>query len=356
MSNRAQHWWQADIASPSEPHRQQALARQAQLTKPPGALGLLEHSAVALAAMLGSDTPAIERVGIAVFAADHGICEEGISAFPQAVTVQMIDNFVGGGAAISVLAQQLGASLRVINAGANTNTAFAAPVIDRPIAQGSKNFAKGPAMSEAECLAALALGRDIADEISEEDADLLIGGEMGIGNTSSASALGCALLNAKPEDLCGPGTGLDSKGVGHKAAVISTALERLASLPQPMSALQLLSELGGFEIAALSGFYLRAAKLGKPVLVDGFISTAAALYAQALAPASREWMLFAHRSAEPGHQAMLSALNAEPLLDMQLRLGEASAAALAVPLLRQACALHNGMATFEEAAVAAKLR
>lgn len=340
--------WQQPIAAPSEPHRQAALHRQAQLTKPAGSLGELESLAVTLAGLQATNLPRIEQVCIAVFAADHGVCEEGISAFPQAVTGQMIANFVAGGAAISVMAKQLGAALEVINLGTVSPLPIDDGVIDEHIAPGTGNLARQPAMTDAQLQAALAAGDRAAQRAADRQADVFIGGEMGIGNTTSATALACALLGEDATALTGPGTGLTPEGVAHKAQVIAQALARHGTRPEPLA---VLASLGGFEIVALAGAFIGCAVRGIPVLVDGFIVSTAALAACQLRPQLRPWLLFAHQSREPGHQRLLHALDATPLLDLSLRLGEGSGAAVAVPLLRNACALHNQMATFADANV-----
>jgi nicotinate-nucleotide--dimethylbenzimidazole phosphoribosyltransferase len=329
-----------------------ARERQSQLTKPPGALGDLEGLAITLAGWQGRVQPSLERVHISVFAADHGVTEEGISAFPAAVTAEMIRNFVRGGAAISVLARTLGASLEVVNLGTLGETPIAG-AHDVRLGPGSANFVKGPAMTDEQLTGALEAGRASVERARAGQAQLYIGGDMGIGNTTAAAALASALLSARPEVLAGPGTGLDAAGVAHKAAVIRRALERhTGHLRTARDALQ---RVGGFEIAALAGAYVRCAQLGIPALIDGFIAGSAALAASRMRPGAQAWWLFAHRSKEPGHTAILEALEARPLLDLGLRLGEGSGAAAAVPLLRLACELHAGMATFAEAGVSGKL-
>ena len=329
-----------------------ARAHQGALTKPPGALGELETLAITLAGWQGRVQPSLERVHISVFAADHGVTDEGVSAFPAAVTAEMIKNFVRGGAAISVLARALNATLEVINLG-TIGPAVIAGAHDVALGAGTANFVNGPAMTTAQLEGALEAGRQSAERALGSGAQLYIGGDMGIGNTTAAAALACALLSAKPEALAGPGTGLDERGIARKAAVIHRALEKHAG--HLRSARDVLQRVGGFEIAALVGAYLRCAQLGLPALIDGFISSAAALAASRMRPGVRAWWLFAHRSKEPGHAAILSALEARPLLDLGMRLGEGSGAAVAVPLLRLACELHAGMATFAEAGVSGKL-
>lgn len=343
-------WWLNPCKASDASAYQHALARQQQLTKPAGSLGRLEALAVQLAGLQGQVKPAMEQVWIAIFAGDHGVVAEGVSAYPQAVTGQMLHNFVAGGAAISVLAQQLAAQLEVIDLGTVTPSLNLPGVRHLNIAAGTANFVNGPAMTEAQGRLALQAGRDSARRALASGAQLFIGGEMGIGNTTAASALACALLDCPVSDLTGPGTGLDARGVSHKVTVIERALAVHAA--QRGDALHTLFNLGGLEIAALVGAYLACAQDGIVVLVDGFICSVAALVATRLNPACREWLVFGHRGAEPGHRHVLHCLDAQPLLELGLRLGEGSGAALAVPLLRLACALHGQMATFAEAAVA----
>ena len=346
----SEQWWLQGCQALDMLARNQAQARQQQLTKPAGSLGQLEQLAIQLAAMQGNPRPLIERLWISVFAGDHGVVAEGVSAFPQAVTGQMLRNFVAGGAAISVLAKQLGASLEVIDLGTAVPLEALRGVRHLQVGAGTQNFLQGPAMTPAQASIALAAGRDSVQRAREAGSQLFIGGEMGIGNTTSATALACLLLECPALELVGPGTGLDNAGVAHKAAVIEAALE--LHRPAIREAGEALQRLGGFEIAALTGAYLACAQQGITALVDGFICSVAALVAVRLNPHCRDWLLFAHRSAEPGHRRVLEELQAEPLLDLGLRLGEGSGAALAVPLLQLACSLHNQMATFAEAAVA----
>ncbi|MFT0141428.1 nicotinate-nucleotide--dimethylbenzimidazole phosphoribosyltransferase [Alcanivoracaceae bacterium MT1] len=328
----------------------QGRQRQASLTKPAGSLGRLEQLAITLSAQQQRPRPAVDRVRIVVFAADHGVCAEGVSAFPQEVTGQMIANFVNGGAAISVLARHLGAELEVVNLGTAHPLPARDGVVMAEIAPGTANLATAAAMSEEQLQAALSAGRDAVQRAA--GAELFIGGEMGIGNTTAAAAVACALLDLAPEVLAGPGTGLDADGLRHKVAVLHRALQRhrdtVAEADQP---LPVLASLGGFEVAALAGAFLAAAQTRIPVLVDGFIASVAALAATRLQPGLAEWLHFAHQSAEPGHARVLAALDADPLLRLNMRLGEGSGAAAAVPLLRQACALHNQMASFQDAGI-----
>lgn len=338
----------ATCAAPDTANADAARARQAILTKPPGSLGRLEEAAIALAGMQGTATPSLERVWISVFAADHGVAAEGVSAFPQAVTGEMVRNFASGGAAISVLARQLDARLDVVQLGTVNDPGTIEGVRRVLIAPSTANFCEHAAMTDAQLHAALGAGAEAVALARASGAQLFVGGEMGIANTTAATALACALLDASPADLAGAGTGLDAAGIRHKVSVVERALQRHADADAPLERLRC---LGGFEIAALAGAYLAAAQAGLPVLVDGFISTAAALAAVRINPDARDWLLFSHRSQERGHAALLDALQARPLLDLDMRLGEGSGAAVAVPLLRLACALHAGMATFEQAGV-----
>lgn len=330
-----------------------ARSRQDSLTKPPGSLGRLEELAIMLAAAQGAETPHVERPWIAVFAADHGVVAEGVSAFPQAVTAEMIRNFARGGAAISVIARTLGAELEVVNLGTVGDLEDLPGVHHLSIARGTANLMREPAMDMAQCAAALEAGRASVERALRADADLYIGGEMGIGNTTAATALAAILSGMQPEHLAGPGTGLPPAGVAHKVAVVRAAL----ALHQPcvQSVFDAVRRVGGLEIAALAGAYVACAQVGLAVLVDGFIASVAALVADRLCTGASHWFIFAHASAEPGHARVLDALGAQPMLDLGMRLGEASGAGVAVPLLRMACALHAGMATFEQASVSGKL-
>ncbi|MDM3871415.1 nicotinate-nucleotide--dimethylbenzimidazole phosphoribosyltransferase [Porticoccus sp. W117] len=342
-------WWQIEIAKPTDAAMNKARQRQEQLTKPPGSLGQLENLAVQFAGWQNSEQPAVERVAVRIFAADHGVVSEGVSAFPQVVTAEMVRNFARGGAAICVLSRQMDADFAVLNMGTVTELEPLPGVTNVQLAAGTENFCQTAAMSESVVAEALQAGAD-----SVVDADLFIGGEMGIGNTTAAAALTSQLLGLPPLVTVGRGTGVDDQGWARKRNAVQRALdlhsEHLHSehCQQP---LEILRRLGGLEIAALVGAYISAAQRSIPSLVDGYICSAAALVACRLKPAVRDWLLFAHRSAEPGHRHILEHLQAEPLLDFGMRLGEGSGAAVAVPLLRSACQLHNQMATFAEASV-----
>lgn len=344
------HWIEASCPEPSPAHEEAARARQAVLTKPPGSLGRLEALAIALAALQASERPSARRAPIILFAGDHGVTAQGISAFPAAVTVEMLRNFAAGGAAIAVLARTLDVPLTVVDAGTLAEQPIAGVVTDKP-RRGTRDFTAEPAMTPDELDFALAAGRRAVEAAGE--ADLLLFGEMGIGNTTSAAAVAAALLGTAPADIAGAGTGLDAEGIARKVAVIEAGLAR-HGLDASSDPRRILAAVGGLEIAALAGAIVAAAQVGRPVLVDGFIVTVAALAATRLNPGCIPWLIYSHRSAERGHAHVLAALGARPVLDLNLRLGEGSGAAAALAVLRLACALHNGMATFEEAAVSGR--
>ncbi len=326
-----------------------ALARQDQLTKPRGSLGRLELLGVQLAGIQRRVTPVIRDPLVVVAAGDHGIAAEGVSAFPQEVTGQMILNFVAGGAAINVLARSAGARLMVLDAGSRAEIDEQPGLRVRRIRPGTGNFAREPAMTRAEALAAIAFGLEVASEEAANGTDLIAVGEMGIANTTAASAVVAAFTGRPVVEVTGRGTGVDDAAWRHKCEVIAAALELHAvDLDDPLSVLM---AVGGLEIAALAGVIVGAASAGVPVLLDGFITGAAALTAYHLAPAVRPYMIAAHRSVEPGHRIVLETLGLEPLFDLGLRLGEGSGAALAIPMVRSAAAILTEMATFESASV-----
>lgn len=328
---------------------QAAVARQASLTKPAGSLGRLEEMAIWLAGCQGRVCPKIERPWISVFAADHGVTEEGVSAFPAVVTQEMVKNFAAGGAAITVLARENGAQFEVVDVGVFNDVAPLPSLISARVAAGSSNFKLQPAMTEAQLQAALTAGEAAVERALAAGADLFIGGEMGIGNTTAAAAMISQLCNAPLETIVGHGTGINDEQKQHKAKVIQTALDlHRAAMTDAMSVLQ---HIGGLEIAALTGAYLHCARHGLPMVIDGVISCAAALVACKVAPKAKAWMVFGHQSVEPAQQAVFSDLAVDPLIDLQMRLGEGSGAALAIPLIKLACALHAQMATFEQAGV-----
>ena len=337
--------------NPAQPfpleYLEKAKAYQATLTKPQGALGALEDIAIRFSAYQKTLSPKIDQIQVVVMAADHGVAVEDVSLFPQSVTAEMIENFAHGGAAISVVARNLSAKLTVFNLGTVNKLKSLANIIDAYVGPGTENFTRSSAMTMAQCEKALNHGKEAADWAKFSRCQLFIGGEMGIGNSTSAAAIASAILLRPAADIAGPGTGLDSQGVEHKINVI----ERGLALHQDRTPLQVLKNLGGFEIAALVGAYISCAQQGIPVLLDGFISTAAALIASAINPSIKPWMMASHNSQEPGHQLILNSLGLTPLVDLRLRLGEASGAAVVVPLLQSACLLQGQMATFEAAQV-----
>ena len=345
-------WINDPLATLNDNAKKRGIERQGQLTKPPGSLGGLEAMAVRLCAMQGVDKPCVDNAQVVVFAGDHGIAAEGVSAFPQVVTGEMVKNFSRGGAAICALARQNNAQFEVVNLGTVVDLSAMENVLDNTIMPGTLNFAQQPAMSLEQLSQALTAGMVAVHRAAAHKATVFIGGDMGIANTSSATALAAWATGQSVTRLVGPGTGLDVQGVGHKGRVIEAALAKHgAAMTTPLEALR---HVGGLEIAALVGAYIRAGQLGIAILVDGFITTSAAILAAKIQPQITQWMFFAHASAEPGHQTMMAALGADPILDLGMRLGEGSGAGVALSILKSACATHNEMATFAEASVSEK--
>ncbi len=326
---------------------QDARKHQDNLTKPRGALGRLEDVACWFAARQGKVRPDSLTPHIAVFAGDHGITDEGVSAFPSVVTGEMVKNFSRGGAAINVLARRCEATLSVIDVGVITDLAGLNGIVHAKVRPGTANLLNEAAMNEAECAAAIHVGREQAKEAIGNGANLLIAGDMGIGNTTASACMICRLADASPEVVVGFGTGVDDAGRNAKVDVVTRALERIAGMDET----RVLQEVGGLEIAAMAGFYLQASEAGVPVLIDGFIASAAALAAKTIEPEVTDWMLASHISHENGHAMALNALGLSALIDFEMRLGEGSGAALVAPLLQSAIALHNEMATFASAGV-----
>jgi nicotinate-nucleotide--dimethylbenzimidazole phosphoribosyltransferase len=317
-------------------------------TKPRRSLGRLEDLACRLAGIRGAAQIDALRPAIVVCAADHGIAAEGVSAYPQEVTAQMLANFAAGGAAVCVLSRQAGARLVVVDLGVRRPLPHPG-VLDRRVGAGTANAAHGPAMSGAQMRRAVAAGIELAEELVNEDIGVVALGEMGIANTTAASALTAALLRCDPDSLCGAGTGLDEAGLERKRAAVSRALE--ANCVSPHDPLGAVAGVGGFEIAGLIGLILGCAANRTPVLIDGFITAAAALAAVCFDQRCGAALIASHRSPEPGHQPILQALGQEPLLDLGLRLGEGTGAALALPLVAAAAAVLGEMASFEQAGV-----
>ncbi|MEK5023716.1 nicotinate-nucleotide--dimethylbenzimidazole phosphoribosyltransferase [Paenibacillus sp. FSL M7-1046] len=318
------------------------------LTKPPGSLGRLEALAVRLAGISGVEQPSYGKRTVVVMAADHGVCSEGVSAFPQEVTVQMAHNFLSGGAAVNVLARQGGAEVKLVDIGIGGDLSHP-ELIDRKVRRGTCNMAQGPAMSREEALRAILAGVNVAEEAVKSGTEILITGEMGIGNTTASAAVLCALEGIPAEIAVGRGTGIDDERLRHKITVVERALQ--INTPDPDDAIDVLAKVGGLEIAGLAGLILGAAAARVPVVLDGFISGAAALAAKALAPESIHYMIASHVSGEQGHKLMLERLGLEALLDLGLRLGEGTGGALCLHLIEAVCRIMREMATFESAGV-----
>jgi len=346
------HWINEPTKTPDVKIEAAAREHQNQLTKPAGSLGRLEELAIQFAALQGVLKPELNNVHIIVFAGDHGVTEENISAYPQAVTAQMVENIANGGAAISVLAKEIGAKLKVVDVAVNGPASVSANVTIKRLVNGTANFAKAEALSKDNTVKALDVGRERILKSCKDGMQLFIGGEMGIGNTTSASTLAASLLEMNVEQLTGPGTGLEQSAINHKSLVIQQALydHRKAAV----TSLDKLRCFAGAEIVALVGAYVTCAQHGVPILIDGFISSVAALYARSLNKGVCDWLLFSHQSKEPGHKHVLKALKATPIIDLGMRLGEGSGAAVAYSLIKNAIALHNNMATFSEAGVSEK--
>lgn len=327
-----------------------AEARQSQLTKPARSLGRLELLAVQLAGITGTERPRLGPTVIVVMTADHGVTAEGVSAYPASVTVEMVRNFLAGGAAINALARAIHARVIVVDMGTfKPVTRDDSRLIVRRIAAGTANLATGPAMTPAQALAAIEAGIEIAETLAARRVGVICAGEMGIGNTTAASAIIAAVTGQSAAAVTGRGTGLDDAGLARKLAVIERALR--LNHPDVTNPLDVLAKLGGFEIGGLVGLILGASQRQRVILLDGLISTAAALLAVRLSPEVRGYLIAGHRSVEPGHGVALHALGLEPLLDLGLRLGEGSGAALAIPIVHAAARTLAEMATFEEAAV-----
>jgi nicotinate-nucleotide--dimethylbenzimidazole phosphoribosyltransferase len=326
------------------------------LTKPPGSLGRLEGLARQLAGITGLDLPRIERPAVVVFAGDHGVTAQGVSAYPSAVTAQMVANFVGGGAAINVLARLAGAEVVIVDVGVaglipgvEGAVDGGARLVTRRISNGTRDMTEEPAMTRSQATAAIDAGRSVASDLIAGGVDVLAVGEMGIGNTTAASALAAVITGRPPIETTGRGTGLDDPAVRHKVTVVERALDRRR--PDASDPVGLLAAVGGLEIGALVGAILAAAEFRIPVVLDGFITGSAALVSAAIAPGVAARVIASHASAEPGHRIVLEQLRLRPLLDLEMRLGEGSGAALALPLIRAAVALLAEMATFDGAGI-----
>jgi nicotinate-nucleotide--dimethylbenzimidazole phosphoribosyltransferase len=318
-------------------------------TKPVGSLGRIEDLAAQIGVALGTLTPRVETCALTIFAADHGIATEGVSAFPQEVTRQMVANFLTGGAASTVIAASLGISVSVVDAGVAGAPMLDPKLVSRRIGPGTRSYLREPAMTVEECADALAEGREIG---AASPADAVAFGEMGIGNTSSATLIAHRLAGIPLDRLVGRGTGLDAEGLTRKGEILARANDRVGTLA---TAGDVLREFGGFEIAMMAGAMIGGVAAGKLVLVDGFIATAAALAAERIAPETRAGLIFSHASAEAGHRALLDRMAARPLLALDMRLGEGTGALLAWPLVKSAAAILRDMASFESAGVSGRL-
>lgn len=338
------------ITAPDVDVAQQARARQDTLTKPAGSLGRLEELSVWVAACQGVCPPnGIQRARVVVFAGDHGVTAAGVSAFPAEVTAQMVANFDDGGAAINVLAESAGATVRVADIAVDADEPHSASIGAHKVRRGSGNIAVEDALTAGETQAAVDAGRRIADEEVDAGADLLIAGDMGIGNTTAATALIAALTGAEPVAVVGRGTGINDAGWSRKVAAVRDALYRARGLAA--DPLGLLRVCGGADLAAMAGFCAQAAVRRTPVLLDGVAVTSAAMVADVLAPGARDWWRAGHRSTEPAHALALEKLELHPIVDLSMRLGEGTGAAVALPVVRAAIAALRSMATFDEAGV-----
>lgn len=324
-----------------------ARQRHKTLTKPPGSLGRLEDLSIHLAGIFHNSRPHIEYKVILTMAGDHGIVDEGVSAFPQEITAQMVQNFLRGGAAINVLARHAGARVVVVDMGVAHDFGPTPGLVDKKIGRGTRNLAHGPAMTRREAVEALKAGADVAETELERGLDILAVGEMGIGNTTASTAIASALMGQPPEEIAGRGTGLDDRGVGRKIRAVQRGLD--VNQPDPTDAVDVLAKVGGFEIGGMAGAILAAAIHGRPVMPDGFIAAAAAMISVGLAPTIQPYLIAGHLSNERGHRLMLDWLDLDPLLDLGLRLGEGTGAALGFSLAEAACKTLNEMATFAEA-------
>lgn len=331
---------------------QAARARQDQLTKPQGSLGQLETLSVQIAGMTGTARPRLAQPVVITMAADHGVTRQGVSAYPAEVTPQMVLNFLRGGAAINVLARHVGARVVVVDMGVASDLPFHPELRSYKIAPGTRDFTLEPAMTPDQARQAVETGIAIVTTEIERGADLIATGDMGIGNTTASSAVVAAITGHPVAEVTGRGTGIDDDGLARKIAVIEQALA--LHRPDPSDGLDVLAKVGGFEIGGLAGVMLGAAARRVPVVVDGFISGAAALLACRMAPAAQPYLIAGHRSVERGHQAVFTQLDLDPLLDLGLRLGEGTGAVLGMSLCIAACKILDEMATFGEAGVAEK--
>ena len=329
-----------------------AKARQDTLTKPAGSLGRLEELSIQLAGVSGKEIPEIKDKVIITMAGDHGVVEEGVSAFPQEVTPQMVMNFLYNGAAINVLAKHVGARITIVDMGVAVDMEPHPALVVKKVANGTANMTKGPAMTREQAEQAILAGVEVVEAEVEKGLDIVGTGDMGIGNTTPSAAIAAVLTGIEPAKIAGRGTGVDDEGLKRKIDAIERAIE--VNKPDPKDGLDVLAKVGGFEIGGLAGIILGAAANHKPVMVDGFISTAAAMIAVAIAPAVKPYLISAHRSQEYGHTQMVEWLGLKPLVDLDFRLGEGTGAALGISFAEAACKILSDMATFAEAGVSDK--
>lgn len=329
-----------------------ARARQDMLTKPQGSLGRLEELSIQLAGITGKEIPVVKDKVIITMAGDHGVVAEGVSAYPQEVTQQMVLNFLAGGAAINVLAHHVNARVVIVDMGVAADVRANEGLIVKKVASGTANMTKGPAMTRARAIESILSGAQVIEEEIARGLDIVGTGDIGIGNTTASAAIACALTGRHPKEIAGRGTGLDDEGLNRKISAIERALD--VNKPNANDGLDVLAKVGGFEIGGLVGVMLGAASQRKPVMIDGFISTAAAMIAVSLAPQCRDYLIAAHRSKENGHGIMLEWLGLKPLLDLDMRLGEGTGAALGISFAEAACNILAEMATFGEAGVSEK--
>ena len=329
-----------------------ARERQDMLTKPTGSLGRLEQLSIQIAGIQGKPVPQIQQKAVIVMAADHGVVARGTSAYPQEVTAQMVSNFLHGGAGINVIGRQVGARVIIVDMGIAVKLEAAPRLISRRIAAGTQDMSKGPAMTVAQAKRALETGIEIVTAEVKKGLDIVATGDMGIGNTTASSAICAIMIGKTVTEVTGRGTGLDDKQLQHKIRIINEAIA--FNKPDSSQPLEVLAKVGGFEIGGLSGVILGAAAHRVPVIIDGFISGAAALIAAGLCPQSKDYMIAGHCSVEPGHKLLLQYLSLRPLLNLDMRLGEGTGAALAMSLAETSVRILNEMATFAEAGVTDK--
>ncbi|MBE0518077.1 MAG: nicotinate-nucleotide--dimethylbenzimidazole phosphoribosyltransferase [Thermoplasmata archaeon] len=328
--------------------------RQGCLTKPPGSLGKVEELSIRLAGIYRTSTPMIGRKMIFTMAADHGITEEGVSAYPSEVTAQMVMNFANGGAAINVLAKHVDAEIKVIDVGVKSETEWPPSIIRKKVKHGTDNFAIGPAMTHDEARMVVEIGAELAKSAVADGVNAIAIGDMGIGNTTAASAITSVVTGRSVSDVTGRGTGIDDTRLAAKVAVIERSLN--LNSPDPYDGLDVLSKIGGLEIGGLAGIIIGAAANRVPVFLDGFVSSSAALIADIISPKCRGYMIASHLSVEPGHAILLRHLGLPPLLDLNMRLGEGTGAALAMSIAEASCKILRDMATFEGAKVSKSIK